>query len=126
MFGVIGNLGQKFSLIRRLCFAAKRLPEELPRYWDHVAAFANFASSSNLLAEKTLTAKGAQLCVENLIELDSEVFESDTSLFRELCQWSTRANNPLGCVLISKNSTCKVCGDKLLVKARKHSKNRSI
>ena len=115
---------QKFSLLRRLCFAANKLPEELPRYWEEVASFANCASSSQSLAGKPITAKDAQLCVENLIELDSGVFENDIVLFRELCQWSTLANNPLGCVLISKNSTCKVCGDQLLLKA--HDSVRKI
>ena len=118
MFSIIGNCVQKFSLVRRLCFVANRLPEELPRYWDEVASFANRGSSSQSLVEKQITAKDAQLCVENLIELDSGVFDNDITLFRELCEWSTLANKPLGCVLISKNTTCKVCGDQLLLKAR--------
>lgn len=118
MFSIIGNCVQKFSHIRRLCFAANKLPEELPRYWEEVASFANCASSSQSLDEKQITAKDAQLCVENLIELDSGVFENDIALFRELCHWSTLGNNPLGCVLISKNTTCKVCSDQLLLKAR--------
>ena len=110
---------QKFSLVRRLCFAANRLPEELPRYWEEVASFANCASqSSQSLVEKQITAKDAQLCVENLIELDSGAFDNDIKLFSELCQWSTLANKALGCVLISKNTICKVCGNQLLLKAR--------
>lgn len=118
MFGIIGNSGQRFSLIRRLCFAAKHLPEETPRYWEQVVGFANSACSSHSLAEKPFTAKDARLCVENLMELDAGFLENDTSLFKEMCQRSTHANNPLGCVLISKNNTCRVCGDRLLLKAR--------
>lgn len=118
MLSLIGHCVQKFSLIGRLCFAANRLPEELPRYWEEVASFANCGSSSQSLVEKQVTAKDAQLCVENLIELDSGVFDNDIKLFSELCQWSTLANKPLGCVLISKNTICKVFGDQLLIKSR--------
>lgn len=121
MFGIIGNSGQWFSLIRRLCFAAKHLPEEIPRYWEQVVSFADSACSSHFsdsLTEKAFTAKDARLCVENLMELDAGVFQNDTTLFKEMCQRSTRANNPLGCVLISQNNTCKVCGGRLLLKAR--------
>lgn len=109
---------QKLSSIRRLAFAAKHLPEELPRFWEHVATFANESVSSESAKIPKITSKEAQLCVENLMELDSEVFANDETLFRELCQWSTKANNPFGCVLISKNRTCKVCREKLLLKAR--------
>lgn len=115
MFSIIGNFVHRFSRIRRLSFAAKHLPEELPRFWEQVAGFANLGSQS---LEQQITTKDAQLCVENLLELDSGFFENDIALFREMCKWSTGANNPLGCVLISKNCTCKVCGDKLLIKAR--------
>ena len=87
------------------------------RYWEEVPSFANCTSSSHSLAEKQITAKDAQFCMENLIELDSGIFENDITLLRELCKWSTHANNPLGCMLISKNSTCKVCSDQPLLKA---------
>ena len=118
MFSVLANFGFKLSSIRRLGFAAIHLPQELPRFWEQVTSFANDAFCSGSSTTERVTTKDAQLWVENLMEMDSELFRTDASLFEELCTWSTKDNNPLGCVLISKNCHCKVCGDKLLLKAR--------
>lgn len=118
MFSVIGNFARKFSLLRRLIFASTHLPEELPRFWEQVAWFANLGLSPQSSEEVTVSSQDAQLCMDNLMELDPEVFKNDNTMFFELCQSSTDANNPLGCVLISKNSTCRVCGATLLLKKR--------
>ena len=112
MFSFLAKSGFQLSSIRRLGFATTHLPEKLPRFWEHVTTFANEETTHKV------TATDAQLWVENLMEMDPEIFRNDDSLFEELCKWSTKANNPLGCVLISNNCHCKVCGDKLLLKAR--------
>ena len=69
--------------------------------------------------EGAFSSQDSQLCMENLLELDPEVFEKDRTLFSELIKRLTDASNPLGCVLIAKNTKlCKVCGATLLLKKR--------
>ena len=94
------------------------LPEEIPQFWEQVAWFANLRLSSQPPEEGTVSSQDAQLCMENLLELDPEVFDNDKTLLSELCERSTEANNPLGCVLIPKNTKCRVCGAALLLKKR--------
>ena len=71
-------------------------------------------TSSQSPGEGAFSSQDTQLCMENLLELDPEVFETKT-LFSELFKRLTDASNPLGCVLIAKNTKlCKVCGATLL------------
>ena len=98
---------------------SKALTRGNPGFWEQVAWFANLRLSSQSLEEGTVSSQDAQLCVENLLELDAEVFDSNKTLLSELCERSTEAkNNPLGCVLIVKNTKYRVCGAALLSKKR--------
>ena len=72
---VLANFRFKLSSIRRLGFAATHLPQELLHFWEQVTSFANdaFCSGSSGSTTQRVTTKDAQLWVENLMEMDSEL-----------------------------------------------------
>ena len=98
------------SVIRRLIFAAKQIPEETPRYWDMVSSFGfNSTSVGSSVSD-------VRVMIENLEFMDHKTFLSDRELFKELCMKEGFEKNHLGVVLISSNNTCKTCGGNLLVR----------
>ena len=67
------------SVIRRLIFAAKQIPEETPRYWDMVSSFGFNGTSVGS------SVNDVRVMIENLEFMDHKTFLSDRELFKELC-----------------------------------------
>lgn len=72
------------------------------------------------VTEKPTTEK-VRVLVENTEFLDHEALILDEELFRELVQHEGFDGHPLGIVLLSSNSICKLCGGNLLVRADRPS-----
>ena len=97
------------STLRRVVFAATTLSKDTPRYWELVAGF-GFKFSHNVSIEKI------RLYVENLSSIDKDAFSNDKVLMKELMGSSGFQGHPIGIVLISPNTKCRICGGNLLVR----------
>lgn len=104
-----------FSVIKRVFLAAKQIPKETPSYWDLVARFGFKHATEKPTAEKV------RVLVENTQFLDSEALTSDDELLKELIKCDGFDGKPLGIVLVSNNTVCKLCEGKLLVRADRPS-----
>ena len=94
-------------VLRRLLFAATNIPTTTPRYIELVSNFA-FQFS----AEK----QDIRVLVENLEFLNEKVFCTDKQLMKELVWLGASSKEQLGVILISANSSCNVCGSRLIVR----------
>ena len=63
-----------------MLFAAAFLPEEIPHYWEIVAAF----SSKHQSAKLAVTSETTRVLMENLLFLDSKLFSMDFTMTKEL------------------------------------------
>lgn len=108
---------QDVKVIRRLLFAVKYLPEDLPKYWTVLNDFICQESA------KPLSITTLKTAVDNLQFLSEKAFATDFELAREIhsSTLSHGVRNPLGIVLISSNSTCKKCGGNLLTRGDRPS-----
>jgi len=107
------------SILRRVIFAAVHLPKELPEYWETFSAFL-FQGK-----DKEIELDQLRIAVENLKLLNENAFSTDKELMREIhdLRAMPEASAPLGVVLISSHTTCKLCGGKLLIR---HDRASSI
>ena len=112
MWQEIDSVVPEVIVLRRLLFATAHLSKECPKYWNIVTKF-SFGSCDNLEDVKVL--------VENLEFLDSKAFETDQRLLKVLHSAEGYHKQPLGIVLISSNTTCRLCGGKLLVRVDRPS-----
>ncbi len=99
------------SVLRRVLLATEQLPRETPSFWEIVTAF-----RFKKITKKTASEK-VRMLVENTEVLDSEALKMDTELLKELIKHEGFDGRRLGIVLISSNSTCKLCGGNLIVRA---------
>lgn len=114
---LVGSVVKDVSVLRRMLFATANLPQELPQYWEVIARFSCLESSTSI------TAAEVKLLMENLQVLNHQAFSADTQLTRELINLDSKSPvEPLGVVLISKATTCRLCGGKLLLRADRPSK----
>ena len=67
------------SVLRRLTFAAAKLPKDTPGFWEIVTNF-GFNSSSKVSWEKV------KIYLENLECLDEDTFKTDHTLMKELME----------------------------------------
>ena len=104
-----------FSVVRRVLLAAQQIPKETPSYWDLVTNF-GFKHST----EKPNT-EAVRVLVENTQLLDSEALKVDVELIKELIEQKGFDGKPLGVVLISDNTTCKLCEGRLLLRGDRPS-----
>lgn len=107
---------QDISVLRRVIFAVGYLPEDMPLYWEVVAQFA----SSDIKPDSI------KIAVENLKMINNKVFSSDYELAKEIHGLypnpvSSKLPSPLGIVLISSKSACRLCGDILLLRSDRPS-----
>ena len=102
------------SVLRRLSFAAASLPGDTPNYWELVSSF-GFSSCLPPSTDKV------KILIENLKYLDEKSFDTDSQFLRELTLQEGFQGRPLGIVLISANSKCRLCGGNLLVRADRPS-----
>ena len=104
------------SVLRKCIFAASYLPKDAPNYWETVTDFA-FKHSS-------ITPSSAQvrMLLENIDFIDQQAFHSDRSLFEKfISEVHDSLGQPVGVVLVSTNSSCKLCGGSLLIRADRPS-----
>lgn len=107
-----------FGVLRRVIFAVVHLPADMPQFWSVVAQFASAGSKSDLQPESV------KIAVENLKIINEKVFSTDEQLLREihsLQPTSCKLSSPLGVVLVSSNSICRLCNDKLLIRSDRPS-----
>ena len=100
------------SVLRRM-----NLPQDLPCYWEVIANFACGGSSTSI------DAAAVKLLMENLQVLNDQAFSTDLKLTKELLNADSKSSvQPLGVVLLSDESTCRMCGGTLLLRRDRPSK----
>lgn len=106
------------TILRRIIFAAVYLPKELPHYWSVVTEFANQAKKSG----KSLHPEAVRMALDNLQLINEQVFANDKQLTEEMHAFSILScSNPVGIVLISSKTKCRLCGSKLLIRSDRAS-----
>ncbi len=104
---------QDAAVLRRLVFAAVHLPRDLPHYWSVVTQFASQGNQSG----QRLEPESVKIAVENLKILSEKAFATDKQLISEVHALDTPfCSSPLGIVLVSPLTNCKLCGGKLLLR----------
>ena len=105
------------SVLRRMLFATANLPQDLPGYWEVIAKFACDGSSTSI------DAATVKLLMENLQVLNDQAFSTDLKLTKELLNADSKSSvQPLGIVLLSDKSSCRLCGGTLLLRRDRPSK----
>lgn len=113
MLETIAKYIQDVSVLRRLLFAAKFLPPDIPHFWGLVVEFATVGKTS----ASSITPEQARVFVENLECLNAKAFDTDQDLFKELMQMEIPGKiKRLGVPLISANDTCITCNSPLLTR----------
>ena len=99
------------AILRRILFASVYVPKDLPDYW---LAVTNFASQGGL----SLQPQSVKIAVENLTSINEKAFATDKQLLSELYALRATPSNPrpLGIILISSCTNCRLCGGKLLIR----------
>jgi hypothetical protein len=99
--------------VRRLVFAANKLPRETPKLWDIVSSFAEKDSQPgcDVTPEKA-----------NMEYMEADALHPDVQLLSELQSFVGPLGVSLGIILISPTQICKLCGSSLLVKADRPSR----
>ena len=114
------EIRDNIAVLRRIIFASVHLPKELPGYWSIISKFASQETDK----EKTIQPESVRIAIDNIKLLNDKAFATDEQLIREIHAFSSGTADvlpPLGIVLISQNSVCKLCNNKLLVKADRPS-----
>ena len=97
------------SVLRRLMFAADKIPPDTPKYWEIIAKFGFCSSTTTACLEKV------KVYIENVKYLYKDSLNDDI-LMNELIRCEGFQGHSLGIILISDNTTCKLCGGKLLIR----------
>ena len=111
MLELIAKYIKDASVLRKILFAAVFLSPHLPEFWSIVVQFATDGKG-----ESSLTPEQAKASTDNIQMLNSSAFATDEVLFKQVLQLELPAARPLGIPLISDNSTCILCGSKLLLR----------
>ena len=110
-----GEFSPDVSVIKRVLVAAQKIPMDTPQYWDLVTRFAF------KYEEEKPTSEMVRVLVENTQSLDCDALKMDDTLLKELLELEGFDGNPLGIVLVSATSICKLCEGNLLVRADRPS-----
>jgi hypothetical protein len=113
MLAVVAKHIKEVSVLRRLLFCASHLNREVPKYWSLVVEFAREGKQDAIGTDI------AAALVKNLERIDPKALVDDDSLLSELVSWRSdqhMGNQPLGVVLISKETNCVACGNQLLLR----------
>ena len=110
-------------MLQRMVFAAAHLPCELPNLWEVEVEFASLVSDSK---NSSLTPEKAQVLIENLGDLNEEVFTSikNNAMLLELvryCPKADKAPKPIGIILMSSRENCQNCNSKLVLRSDRPS-----
>lgn len=71
------------SVLRRILFAVAQLPPDLPNIWGIAVEFATKGRES----KNSISAKQAQVFMDNLHDLDAAAFQSDEKILLELIEY---------------------------------------
>ena len=91
---------RKVSVLRRLIFAIVSLPDDLPNVWTIVVQFATKNEDCSISANEI------RVLMENIQEVDSAAFTTDSELLQELMKFQIPKQKPLGLILVSSNLSC--------------------
>jgi len=109
---------QDAAVLRRLVFAVAYLPRDLPHYWSVITEFVTKACQPGQSVQPEIV----RIAVENLQFDDKRAFTTDQVLTQEIHTFVPIPGiSPLGIVLVSSKSTCRICGSKLLVRKERTS-----
>ena len=103
------------SVVHKLCFAARSLPNGTPNYWKLISSFAIEGNN-----EYSLSPDEARVFVENLQVLHKDVFDSDVTLTRRLLKLpknDTDKPEKIGVVLVSPKHSCPHCKSRLYLRS---------
>lgn len=64
----------------------------------------------------SISANEIRVLMENIQEVDSEAFATDTELIQELMKFQFPKQKPLGLILVSSNQNCLLCNKHLLLR----------
>ena len=98
------------SVLRRLVFAASSLHCDMPNYWKVITEF-GFKTARCSCSEEEV-----KILIENIHFIDKSALDSDSVLWKELCDSKGFGDHTLGVVLVSSKTTCDLCGEHLLVR----------
>ena len=112
MLGVVAKHIKDVSVLRRLLFAAKFLPRDMPNFWGAAIEFA----TAGKVDRNTVDPEIAAALIENIHSFDERAFDTDEALTKELISWMPSPGKPLGVVLISPETTCILCGQSLVLR----------
>ena len=110
MLKLVSTQIRKVSVLRRLIFAVINLPDDLPNLWDVVVQFATKNDDCSISANEI------RVLIENIQEVDSVAFATDSELLQELMKFQIPKQKPLGLILVSSNQSCPLCGKHLLLR----------
>ena len=114
MWQEVESLLPQVSDLRRLLFAVASLPKDTPKYMDIIMKFV-FGYNNQDKAEKI------RILIENLEFLDNKAFSHEKELLLEIQSLHIIHDKPLGVILVSNKTICKLCGGKLLVRSDRPS-----
>ena len=107
MLGAVAKHLKDVSVLRRLLFAARYLPLEIPNFWGIVV---EFATAGKLHRNSINTATAAAL-IEIIHTFDEKAFDTDKTLLEQLNVWRPAGfDKPFRVVLVSPQTHCKLCG----------------
>lgn len=100
------------SVLRRSIFATVYLPKDLPGYWEKLSNFIFYREHEDIEPEDL------RIAVEILKLLNEKAFLTDKELITEIHELHTNPDEefPLGVILLSSHTTCRLCGGKLLIR----------
>lgn len=112
MLSVVAKHIKDVSVLRRLLFAAKFLPRDMPNFWGVAIEFA----TAGKVDRSTVDPETAAALIENIHSFDERAFDTDEALTKELISWMPTPEKPLGVILISPQTTCALCGQSLVLR----------
>lgn len=112
MLGVVAKHIKDVSVLRRLLFAAKFLPRDMPNFWGAAIEFA----TAGKVDRNTVDPEIAAALIKNIHSFGERAFDTDEALTKELISWMPSPGKPLGVVLISPETTCILCGQSLVLR----------
>lgn len=118
MFSLLSHSIKDASVLRRLQFAARFYPKDMPNYSEHLALF----SLKGKEGRNTLSPEQACQFVENMEVIDNRALNSDTELTKEIVKMTKYGSDvPLGVILISGKEFCRTCGSRLYIRGDRTS-----
>ena len=111
------NQVKEIGVLRRLIFATRNLPAEIPHYWQKVASFGSKGSKNESLVSADLART-----MENLEYIDASSFATDDHLMKELIDFRYGdEQHPMGIPLLPNEKVCLLCDSQLQLRGDRPS-----